>query len=141
MLRRGLYASPDFLKDHPPISRPIELATLPCLLIGPAADAHRWMLRSGTSVEEVDIKGPISCNTPGMVLQLATAGLGIAVIDATMASAYVRRKELKPVLTDWEVSPSPIYVVAPGKIETLKVRLFVDHLHRSLRNFATRSED
>lgn len=136
--RRGLYASPDFLARTAVPRVPGDLSDLECLAVGPSAYAARWILRRGTDTQEVQISGRVIANTPGMVLQLAASGLGIAAVDATMAAPLVRSRRLKQILPDWEIAPVPVYVLTPSQVDTLKVRVFIDHLCYSLKKYEAR---
>lgn len=119
----------------------MDLETLPCLTVGHLDQQRRWIMRRGPESVTVTVGSSVTANTPGMVLQLALQGLGVAVADAAMASPFLRAKRLVHVLPEWEITPMPIYTVTASRVETLKVRLFMDHLHARLKGYAVQRDE
>jgi DNA-binding transcriptional LysR family regulator len=132
--RRGLYASPTYLKAIGSPEVPQDLGQHRCLSVSTGEPAP-WVLHRGHQTEEVVVHGPVQANAPGMVLRLATAGLGIAAADEVMAASYLDRGDLLPVLPDWSIRPVPVYAVTATKVHPVKTRLFLDFVQKALKGF------
>jgi DNA-binding transcriptional LysR family regulator len=132
--RRGLYASPGYLAAEGAPQTPGDLANHRCLSVSLTEPAP-WVLHKGQEIDEVVIRGPVQANSPGMVLRLAAAGLGIAAADEVMASPYLPRGELVPVLPDWSIRPVPIYAVTATKAHPVKTKLFLEFVQKALKDF------
>lgn len=132
--RRGLYASPAYLADLGTPNAPQDLGQHRCLSVS-AGEPAPWVLHRGDQTEEVAVHGPVQANSPGMILRLAAAGLGIAAADEVMASPHLVRGELVPVLPDWSIRPVPIYAVTATKVHPVKTRIFLEFIQKALKAF------
>jgi DNA-binding transcriptional LysR family regulator len=52
-----------------------------------------------------------------------------------MASPYLAQGDLVAVLPDWSIRPVPIYAVTATKVHTVKTRIFLDFVQKSLKVF------
>ena len=79
--------------------------------------------------ERHDITGRhiVALNDSNAYVAAAVAGLGIVQVPPFMVQHHVDQGALKPVLTDWQCEPMPLYVVyPPNKHLSNRVRVFVD---------------
>jgi DNA-binding transcriptional LysR family regulator len=134
LAKRGLYASPGFLKQNIAPKAPADLAGLSCLSVDHPNSGDVWLLRRGHTAQEIEIAGRVKANNPRMVLHLAVEGVGIAVIDDVMAAPFVKTGALKRILREWETTPVPIYAVTSTKTPPLKVKSFIEHLQKNLKS-------
>jgi DNA-binding transcriptional LysR family regulator len=132
--RRGLYASPAYMVERGTPFTPQDLGQHRCLSVSTGEPAP-WVLHRNDQTEEVVVHGPVQANSPGMVLRLAAAGLGIAAADEVMASPLLARGELVPVLPDWSIRPVPVYAVTATKVHPVKTRLFLEFVQKALKGF------
>ncbi len=70
----------------------------------------------------------VSANNMTMILHLARAGVGIAVVDEIVGRREVDAGRLVPILSDWSLPSVAISVLTPSRILPAKTRLFVDLL-------------
>lgn len=132
--RRGLYASPAYLAEVGTLHAPQDLGLHRCLSVS-AGEPAPWVLHRGDQTEEVVVHGPVQANSPGMILRLAAAGLGIAAADEVMAASHLARGDLVPVLPDWSIRPVLIYAVTATKVHPVKTRIFLDFVQKALKGF------
>jgi DNA-binding transcriptional LysR family regulator len=66
------------------------------------------------------------------VLQLATLGMGVGVLDCAMAQPELDANRLVRVLPEWSPPRVPVHALTPSKLMPAKTRLFLhcqsDHL-------------
>ncbi len=75
------------------------------------------------------IAGPVHANNGRFLESLAAEGAGISREPDFIVGPDVRAGRLKPILTDFEPPPLPIYVVYPSRRHlSAKVRAFADFL-------------
>jgi DNA-binding transcriptional LysR family regulator len=129
-LAGGLYAAPAYLARHGTPARPEALADHRRIHLLHEGDRGDWHLtRAATGVTVVAAAGGlVSANSMTMIRHLARLGVGIAVIDALMATDDVARGALVPVLPDWTLPPMAISLITPARLLPAKTRMFVDML-------------
>ncbi|OYV00200.1 MAG: hypothetical protein CFE45_10025 [Burkholderiales bacterium PBB5] len=133
----GLYAAPDYLARHGPVTAPAQLAGLHGLMTGPLdgeprpwvlqhADGRRWQGQPATMTR---------ANSPDLPMRLARAGVGVTGLPdfyleaAGAASAPSLPGALQRVLPEWALPPVPVWAVFPGRrLLPTRVRLFIDAL-------------
>jgi len=133
----GLYAAPDYLARHGPITAPTQLAGLHGLITGPLdaeprpwvlqhADGRRWQGQPATSTR---------ANSPDLPMRLARAGVGVTGLPdfyleaAAAAGAPPPPGALQRVLPEWALPPVPVWAVFPGRrLLPTRARLFIDAL-------------
>ena len=78
----------------------------------------------------IDVKGPISADSAGMLLQLAIDGAGIVRLSEHVVARSIQEGLLQPLLQDAQ-DPEiyPLYaLMPPGRHQAPKVRVFIDFL-------------
>lgn len=129
---RGLYAAPRYIAAEGDPKTSTELSKLSCISVDYPNSGQIWTLRKSEKTSTVEVNGRVMANNPRMVLQLAVEGLGIAIIDRSLAKPFVENGQLVRVLDNWSIEPVPIYVVTSSRNLPLKTRLFTDFLHDQL---------
>lgn len=137
-VRYRVCAAPSWLATQGPIGAPVELAARRCLRLDMAGHRRRWRFadRDGAS-ESVEIDGDVLVSSPLILRDLATAGLGPALLagwlcrDALAAGRLVdlfpdhRAAALEGETAAWLLYPSRDFLPA-------KTRAAVDFLRETL---------
>jgi DNA-binding transcriptional LysR family regulator len=73
--------------------------------------------------------GRATANSPDLLIRLARAGAGIAIVKHHFADPYVRSGELVPVLEEWQAPSVDAWAVFPGRrLMPARTRVFLDAL-------------
>ena len=124
---RGLFASPNYLKDARDLSTPDDLTLHNCVGSGP------WKLSRGKKVVTPDILFRVVTSDPTVALKLALGGFGIVILPLWLAKSPEVRKALVQILQQWV--PEPITLCAlfssPSRL-TPKVQVLLDFLDEYL---------
>jgi DNA-binding transcriptional LysR family regulator len=129
---RGLYASPAYLKQHPPITSPQDLP------------AHRYLgllhrtdplsFENVITPQQLPLETPLRTNSLNFLRYMARRGFGIARLPCFFAQPLVNDGLLLPVLADYPLPSLMLNVLYPSRQHlNPKTRLFLDHLHAKLR--------
>lgn len=134
-VRRGVYASPKYLRARGTPRAPQELARhacVACSAVTPVPD--RWTFeREGRSFV-VPVTARLVVNTAEAAIDAALAGLGATCVLSYMVDAQVRAGRLERILGAFEPPAVPVHVVVPaGRFVGPIVRAFVDRAAESLR--------
>lgn len=121
--KRGLFASPDYVKSRSSPAAPDDLVAHTCIGSG------TWKLSRGSKVAAPNISFRVVVSDPVVHLDLALSGLGIAILPLYMAKRPDTCNKLMPILPLW--SPEPITLCAlfsgPARL-TPKVQVLLDFL-------------
>ncbi len=123
--RWAAFASPEYLKNAPPITSPQALRHHDCLQFTPMGK-DTWTFQNGKSTVTVPIPGQVMINDVRIIQSMAMAGKGIALLPD------FRRHEceaghLVRILPKWHAKEDPIYIVYPRqRYVSPKLRAFVD---------------
>lgn len=130
----GLYAAPEYLRQHGEPSEPEALMEHNALrLLRRTGEAERWLLTRGEQSWEGSPPGRAVVNSPEVLLQLARLGAGIAAVADHYADAYVRSGELVPVLPQWSLPTINAWAVFPGRrLMPTRTRMFIEAVQAEL---------
>ncbi len=121
--KRGLFASSDYIAAQGNPVTPDELVAHTCIGSG------TWKLSRGSKVAAPNIVFRVVLSDPGVHLDLALSGVGIAILPLYMGKHPNTRNKLVPILPHW--SPEPITLCAlfsgPARM-TPKVQVLLDFL-------------
>ncbi|MEM9459102.1 MAG: LysR family transcriptional regulator [Myxococcota bacterium] len=124
-----LYAAPGYLSRAGSPGRPEDLATHDCVLFRGRQGRCCWRLTGPDGDVEVIVRGRLGSNGLPFVRRAAIAGAGIALLPEPTGESAVRRDLLAPVLPDYALTASPLYLIYPSARHVpLRVRLFRDFL-------------
>ena len=124
----SLYASPGYLKKRGMPETPQALMDHDTLrLLNRDGDPARWVLTRGPEVWEGLPPGRATINSPEVLMRLACADAGIAMLVDHFAEPYVLRGELVQVLPDWTGPARAAYAVFQGRrLMPRRTRAFLD---------------
>lgn len=125
-----IVGSPAYLTAAGTPETPAQLMLHSCVGFAPLVWRDRWRL--GT--EEVTIRPKLLTDSTESLRSAALAGIGIVAIPDWMVADALAAGQLVQILNDFPTQPSGIFAVYPtNRLLTPKVRLFVDHLARHLK--------
>ena len=134
VLSTGLYASPNYLAEHGQPATPDDLLRHAAVRL-PTADGEPapWVLQQGDERWEGVPPGRLTANSPELLVRLARAGAGIAIVPDDFALTDVRKGLLQRVLPPWCPPTATAWAVFPGrKLMPTKTRAFIDMLRIAL---------
>ena len=125
-----LCASPEYLKNSPPLKTPSDLVNHRCLFYRSSnISLNTWTFSGAQGDETVTVSGPLSINDPGALVSAALEDAGVLLIDKGLLGDTIREGKLISVLPDYEpIGGLPMYVVFPE-------REFMPAKTRALINF------
>ena len=125
-----LCASPEYLKNAPPLKTPTDLINHQCLYYQSYdISLNTWTFSNNDGEETIIVSGPLSINDPSALVTAALEHAGVLLIDKSLLGDAIQKSELLPVLMEYEpVGGLPMYVVFPE-------REFMPTKTRTLINF------
>jgi DNA-binding transcriptional LysR family regulator len=128
--RSVLCASPAYLKRHGTPRRIEDLRKHECVLFPPLAPKGVWTLRRDGRNYSVSVAGVFETDEMDVVREAVGAGLGIGILPLYMAADALQRRQLVPLLRQFQVVPeSAIYLVYfPNRTLSSRVRALIDFL-------------
>ncbi|WP_224368925.1 LysR family transcriptional regulator [Hyalangium versicolor] len=127
--RRILCASPRYLQDRRPLTRPEDLTQHACLHFSFLSEGPAWTLVRGQERVTVRVRPALSADNAEALRLAAVAGEGITVLATFLAGEDLRAGRLVRVLEGWSIPDTGIFAVhPPGRMVPSKVRAFVSFL-------------
>lgn len=110
----GWFASPQYLAERGQPDTPDDLARHDCLVFG---SLNFWPFRNRAGqTENIEISPAIKTNNSRALVDMASAGLGIIMLDPEFIRPERKSGRLVPVLSDWQhPENSPINLVCVGE--------------------------
>ncbi|MDO4641261.1 MAG: LysR substrate-binding domain-containing protein [Neisseria sp.] len=133
-----LYAAPAYLDKHGIPQTPDELKNHQCLRFR-AGFADTWRLLNGNQVEEIKVGGDILSNSPNMNMQIALAGLGVALLPEIMSQHQTLTGKLQNILPDWQTATVPVYAITTTRLLPAKTQCFIDFLAEHFEKYQIKS--
>jgi len=129
-IRRGLYASPEYLARRGVPRASDDLGAHDCIVLSHIPSSHRWPFREKGKNRTVHIHSRVVVDSGEAALRIAIAGGGIARLADLIVRDAVAAGGLVPVLAATHmVEPVPLSAVYPqGRHRMPKVRAFLDFL-------------
>jgi len=120
-----LVASPDYLKQHRPLTHAEDLREHSLLKGRPLM---RWQLTNNEGETVViNERGRLEASELNVVRRACLAGLGITLMPNAMINNHIERGALVRVLDGWSANPREVYMLYNHKDhQPEKVRLFID---------------
>ncbi|RFB80672.1 LysR family transcriptional regulator [Methylovirgula sp. 4M-Z18] len=102
-LRMAVVASPDYFAAHAMPAVPQDLQTHRCLnyRMMTANSIYAWEFEKDGRQLEIRLSGLLTFNEPDLMLQAASAGLGVAYVLEHEAESHIRAGRLVRALEDW----------------------------------------
>lgn len=126
------FASPAYIAAAERIDAPPALRHHPCLQFTPLGRDSWVFHQNGTSLT-VPLSGQIMANDIGLIMALALAGEGVALLPAYRCRQACEEGRLQRVLPEWEAKSDPIHLVYPRqRFIAPKLRVFIDTVLQEL---------
>ena len=114
-LRFVVVASPGYLQGRPSLRVPADLLTHSCIRSRmPSGAIARWEFEKHGETLSVDVKGPLTLDTPALRVEAALHGVGLAWVTEWAAAADVAAGRLVRVLDDWMPTYPGLCLYYPG---------------------------
>lgn len=125
----GLFATPQYLRQHGVPAEPAELREHPLIVFAPGGRRSAWELALEPGRDPVRISGQarLRVNNSFAVRDAVLGGLGIGQLPLLVAAQAGMDKQLVRVLPDWSGASVPVHAVYPSnRYLAPKVRAFID---------------
>lgn len=134
-IRRLVVASPAWLRRHGVPSHPKDLLQANCVRVtdqgpnwGPFNDQGRQL--------RLPISGNLEFNQIAPAVDACAAGIGPGSFFSYQVAHFVKNKQLRIILENFEPPPRPISVVYPhARLLPVRARVFIDWIRHELREF------
>ncbi|MEQ1534568.1 MAG: LysR family transcriptional regulator [Burkholderiaceae bacterium] len=140
---RILCAAPAYLAEKGVPAHPRDLGKHNCIFIREADETYgTWHLRNGSDNELVKVCSNLSTNDGSSALGWALDGRGILYRSQWEIAAFIRSKELIPVLPDWSHPAADIHLIFQATKQTpAKIRAMVDWLLEEFKLHRKQAKD
>ncbi|MDX1818929.1 MAG: LysR family transcriptional regulator [Marinobacter sp.] len=129
--RNVVCASPDYLADAPEIATPGDLARHNCLVFALHDRPNVWELGD----ETVTVSGNYRTDSSLAIRQSLLSGLGVGLLPRFLVQEDIDDRALVPLLSDYPPRSYTIFALfPPGRMQSSKVRMLVEHLDEHLGN-------
>ncbi len=128
--KRVIVAAPSYLARHGHPETPEELADHNCLVFGNHTNQARgWLLKHGTTVRAVRVKGNMACSDGSVLHHWTLAGYGLSWRSLWEVREDLATGRLLSVLDDYAAPANGIFAMLPERKHLpLRVRLFIEML-------------
>jgi DNA-binding transcriptional LysR family regulator len=128
-------ASPSFLEKHRDITKPEQLAEVPCLNLNFSGPKNQWKLIKDKQESKVKIQAAVSANSPEFLFHMALLGRGVAMIPKFLCEEALVSGKLVHILKSWTSEAAPVHLLTPAQKEVpAKTRAFMDFLWAKLNH-------
>lgn len=125
--------APSYFAAHPRPAHPRDLTAHSCInwRVGPDAAPYRWEFTEDGHDFSVTVPARVVTNDFILMLQLASAGLGLTMGMEEIVRPYVQRGELVPVLEEFSTPFPGFYLYYPQRRQASPpLRALIDYLLR-----------
>lgn len=125
--RRVLVASPAYLAKQRAPRVPEEITKHQIIQLSALQSPGEWRFARDGQTQHVGFTPRIVTNSADAAIAHALRGMGLTSVLAYQVADAVRRKQLRIVLAQYELAPSPIQIVYPAtRLLSANVRAFVE---------------
>lgn len=121
---RYLVASPEYLRDRKPPTKPEDLKLHQCVLLNGKNSEAEWELLNGRKRARIRVSGPISSRDFQSVSTFVYRGHGVGFLPATYCNDKIKKGELLRLLPNWTSKELEVNTVYPTR-DFLPSRLHV----------------
>lgn len=116
----ALVASPDHLARHPSPTGPQDLVHPTCinLRLPTSGNLYAWEFVKNGRPLTMRVKGPLTCKVPGLCLNAARAGLGLAFVPEPYVTEDLACSRLIRLLQDWCPVFPGFHLYFPNRCQT-----------------------
>ena len=127
-VRRGVVASPAYLRRHGEPRRPHDLLSANCILAG-----RPWLFREGVRDFSLQLHGNLDFNIGAPAIEACVEGMGFGMFLSYQVEAQVAQGQLQVVLQAFERAPMPLCVVYPqARLLPQRTRVLIEWMRREL---------
>lgn len=127
--RRTLVASPDYLKDHPPIEKPEDLIGHRILHYSSLYPQELWRYHVGDQIVQLRLTPFLRSNSATVLMAAVVGNQGLTVLPSYITASAIEAGKAVEVLPDINWGTSPITILSPpGRKLTRRVRTLIDFL-------------
>ncbi|KPF77897.1 hypothetical protein IP78_11675 [Brevundimonas sp. AAP58] len=130
---RWLVAAPEVAKSIDTDAPLAERLRERCVVFSGTSLAQKWRLEGPDGGIELEPSGPLSASAGAVVLGLAEAGAGVALMPSFAVRDAVADGRLARVAPEWSGPAMPLTALWTHRDLPRKARLFLDHLTPRLR--------
>ncbi|KND58038.1 Transcriptional regulator, LysR family [Candidatus Paraburkholderia schumanniana] len=128
-VRGVLCATPEYLKEEPPIETPLDLLRHDFARYAHYPWGDNWPLMKGNECYEIALNPVLKTNSVHLLLEFARAGAGVVYLPTMVAAGDLLERRLVRVLPDYAAPTLWLSAVYPtSHRSTTKVKAFVDFL-------------
>jgi DNA-binding transcriptional LysR family regulator len=126
---RYVVASPEYLKDRKPPTKPEDLKLHQCVLLNGKNNEAEWELLNERKRAGVRVSGTISSRDFQSVSTFVYRGHGVGFLPSTYCKDKIRKGELVRLLPDWTSDQLEVHVVYPTRnFLPSRLRVFLEAL-------------
>ncbi|WP_437871424.1 LysR family transcriptional regulator [Methylorubrum extorquens] len=127
----GLFAAPTYLRDRSCPRKPQDLRDHKTIvpIQGPGTT---WSLSRNDVAVPVVVNGSLTCNSSSLTRQFALAGHGIFSTHCLSVERDVVNGRLEQVLPEWNLPPTPVYIITTSRLLPAKTRSFIEFAMKRL---------
>jgi DNA-binding transcriptional LysR family regulator len=130
-IKRVLVAAPSYCKQNGTPRAPAELEQHACLVFGAGTAPNVWTLESGGKSVDVHVVPRLTLNDPEILLGVALAGVGVALMPEFVCGEDIKQKRLRRVLSDWCSASMPVHAVYPtARLLSPKASAFIELMRK-----------
>ena len=136
-LRLAAVGAPSYFAKHPKPKHPRDLVQHECINWHPTPDAppYRWEFTEKERDFSVAVPTRVLTTDPLLLIRLARAGVGLAIVYEGQVRDEVARGDLVPVLEEFSTPFPGFYLYYPQRRHASPaLRAFVDHLRGHARS-------
>jgi DNA-binding transcriptional LysR family regulator len=127
----GLFAAPDYLNDRGWPKEPHDLKDHSAI-VPTQGTGTTWSLSRNAETIPLQVNGSLTCNSPSLARKFALAGQGIFSAHCLSVKRDVVNGRLEQVLPEWDLPPTPVYIVTTSRLLPAKARSFIEFAMRQL---------
>ncbi|WP_201777800.1 LysR family transcriptional regulator [Thalassomonas actiniarum] len=126
---RKIYASPDYVKRHGEVKEIEQLKQKDFLLMTNVQNNGRFLLASREEQQEFKVAAKMLVDDFLMLKQMATEGLGVAIIPDYMCQQELADGKLLQLMPAWGMPDVDVYALYPKhRLNISKVKAFMDFI-------------
>lgn len=127
-LKNIICASPNYLKTHKHITLPEDLSGHQFAVYHLTKRNDEIKLIKNNHTYKIIIYSNITTNQLDLIKQMVLNGTCLGVLPEFMIKMEIEQKRIVSCLSDYELTPSPIYIIYPNKELLPKVKAFITML-------------
>jgi DNA-binding transcriptional LysR family regulator len=129
--RMAIVGSPGYFANNPAPHIPHDLREHRCINYRfPDGTVYRWEFEKDGAPVTVRLEGPLTVNSPDLVVSAALDGIGIAYATEDMVADHLKSGRLTRILEDWSPVFPGYYIFYPSRQVSAALRAFVGVLKK-----------